>query len=233
MHKKAFPMLLACLCVFFTACNSSSQTLTETKAPQVTDTAVSLSPADPVGTVVPVISPESETGRQNGERFEEVIMLEGMEETVRYEHVRNDMIGFEIDYDYEQFERRIESDCERFVSIWDVPENPDNYLDVTCSAEDAETVAASVSELLSQEYDLLKGSRELDRAGSCIWIEASELKGTGQMADLLQVVYIIPASEGCRVATAHFSVESAEGFGARFRNMMNTFVVITSEAVHH
>ena len=46
------------------------------------------------------------------------------------------------------------------------------------------------------------------------------------MADQLQVVYIIPAFDGCRVAVEHFSVESAEGFGRRFNYMLNTLAVI-------
>ena len=66
----------------------------------------------------------------------------------------------------------------------------------------------------------------LDHAGSCIRIDASAAKGGKVMPDLLQMVYIIPAEDGCRIATAHYSIESAEGFGKRFRNMMDTFVVI-------
>ena len=125
-----------------------------------------------------------------------------------------------MDYDYESFVRHSESGREVFLSIWDDPKAPENYLEVTASAEDADAVAASVSERLSQEYELLKESRELDRAGRCIRIEASELKGTGRMADQLQAVYIIPAPDGCRVAAAHFSLESAEGFGRRFAYML-------------
>ena len=153
-----------------------------------------------------------------------------MEETVRYEHVRNDTLGFEMDYDYESFIRRSEADRESFLSIYDDKNNPENYLELTYRAEDADTVAASVRALLSQEYDLLESERVLERAGSCIRIEASELKGTGRMADLLQVVYIIPASDGCRVATEHFSIESAEGFGRRFSYMLDTLAVIDRRA---
>ena len=165
-------------------------------------------------------------GRQDGERFETVIILEGMEETVRYEHIRNDAIGVEMDYDYESFIRHSESERECFVSIWDNPQNPENYLEVTYSAEDADAVAASVSEEFSKSYDIITEMRTLDCAGDCIRIEASELKGTGRMADQLQAVYIIPASDGCRVATAHYSIEGAEGFGRRFSYMMNTLAVI-------
>ena len=182
--------------------------------------AEALKPSNAVGTA----------GRQNGERFEDVIILEGMEETVRYEHVRNDTLGFEMDYDYESFIRRSEADRESFLSIYDDKNNPENYLELTYRAEDADTVAASVRALLSQEYDLLESERVLERAGSCIRIEASELKGTGRMADLLQVVYIIPASDGCRVATEHFSIESAEGFGRRFSYMLDTLAVIDRRA---
>ena len=164
--------------------------------------------------------------RQDGERFEAVIILEGMEETVKYEHIRNEALGFEMDYDYESFERHSESDRERIVSVWDDPENPGNYLEVTYSAEDADTVAAAVRENLSQTYDLLEETRELECAGECLYIEASVLKGTKTMADQLQSVFIIPSSDGCFVATAHFAAEAAEGFGRRFSYMLQTFSAI-------
>ena len=191
-------------------------------------------PAEPavnnesVSMIEPAESSEADIliGRQNGERFEDVIILEGMEETVRYEHVRNSMIGFEMDYDYESFVRRSDANRECFISIYDNADKPENYLEITAYTENADAVAESFTDALSQTYELLKGTRRLDRAGDCIWIEASELKGSNRMADQLQVVYIIPASDGCRVAVEHFSVESAEGFGGRFHYMLNTLAVI-------
>ena len=191
-------------------------------------------PAEPAvnnesaGLTEPVESSEADIiiGRQNGERFEDVIILEGMEETVKYEHVRNDTIGFEMDYDYESFVRRSDANRECFISIYDNADKPENYLEVTAYTENADAVAVFFTDTLSQTYELLKGARTLDRAGDCIWIEASELKGSNRMADQLQVVYIIPASDGCRVAVEHFSVESAEGFGRRFNYMLNTLAVI-------
>ena len=164
--------------------------------------------------------------RQDGERFEAVIILEGMEETVKYEHIRNETLGFEMDYDYESFERHSESDRERIISVWDDPETPENYLEVTYSTEDADTVTAAVRENLSQTYDLLEETRVLERAGECLYIEAAVLKGTKTMADQLQTVYIIPASDGCFVAAAHYAVEAAEGFGRRFNYLMQTFSAI-------
>ena len=183
---------------------------------------------EPASMIEPAESSEADIliGRQNGERFEDVIILEGMEETVRYEHVRNGMIGFEMDYDYESFVRRSDANRECFISIYDNADKPENYLEVTAYTENADAVAVFFTDTLSQTYELLKGARTLDRAGDCIWIEASELKGSNRMADQLQVVYIIPASDGCRVAVEHFSVESAEGFGRRFNYMLNTLSVI-------
>ena len=172
-----------------------------------------------------------ETGRQDGERFEDVIMMEGMEETVKYEHIRNDSVGIEMDYDYERFERHSESDRECFISLYDDPENPQIYLEVTTSADDADTVAASVGKALSASYDIIKESITLDRAGDCILIDASNAKGNKGTPDLLQTVYIIPAGDGCRIATAHYTFESAEGFGRRFNYIMNTLVVIDSHSV--
>ena len=164
--------------------------------------------------------------RQDGERFEAVIILEGMEETVQYEHIVRGDLGFEMDYDYESFERYSDPELESFLSVWDGPGNPENFLEVTFSAEDADTVAAAVREELSQTYDLYEETRELNRAGECLYIEASVLKGTNNMADQLQMVYIIPTTDGCIVATVHCAAEAAEGFGRRFSYMLNTLKVI-------
>ena len=169
------------------------------------ETAEPVLTAAPVSTSMPTEPPvtAAEPGRQNGERFEEVIILEGMEETVRYEHIINDSLGIEMDYDYDRFVRRREPNRECFISVYDNQQNPENYLEVTYRAENADAVAASIIQVLSQEYDLSTGPRELERAGSCTWIEASVIKGTNNMADQLQIVYIIPAADGCRVAMSH------------------------------
>ena len=167
--------------------------------------------------------------RQDGERFEDQIIIEGMEETVKLEHIRNDKVGFEMDYDYEKFDRQRESNRERFVSRYDKAEDPQNYLEVTSSSESADTVSASVSEELSKDYDIIKESYMLDRAGSCIRIDASEAKGNQGTPELLQMVYIIPAEDGCRIATAHYSFESAEGFGKRFSCFVNSLSVLAGK----
>ena len=200
--------------------------------------AVTPAPAEAAGGAEPVGPAESEeasaagakAGRQDGERFEEIIILEGMEEAVRYEHVRNDAIGFEMDYDYERFERRSEADRECFISRYDDPDEPENYLEVTFIPRDAETVAEAISAVLSLDYDIGRDdSFQLERAGRCIRIDASNAKGNGGTPDLLQMVYIVPAADGCRVATAHYSFESAEGFGRRFHYFMDSFTVIAGQ----
>ena len=186
-------------------------------------TAMNSEPAGPAEPSKTETVPE----RQNGERFEKVIIIEGMEETVRYEHVRNDAIGFEIDYDYDRFERRAEPAREYFVSRYDDPGNPENYLEVTYSAEDADTVAASVSESLSNDYDISRDdSFALDRAGRCIRIDASAEKCGLRMPEMLQMVYIVPAADGSRIITAHYTIEGAEGFGRRFRYMADSFLAV-------
>ena len=173
---------------------------------------------------------EAAPGRQAGERFESVIMIEGMEETIRCEHIRNDAIGFEMDYDYERFERRSEPGRERFVSVYDLSAAPENYLEVTYSAADAETAAASIGAALSAEYEISRDDAfQLDRTGRCIRIDASAEKGGERMPEHLQTVYIFPAADGCRVAAAHYSIEGADGFGKRFRNMMDSFSVIDAQ----
>ncbi len=199
------------------------------KTTEPAETAKPATSSDLVVPTEPAKPSETETmiERQDGERFEAVIILEGMEETVQYEHIRNESLGFEIDYDYENFDRRSESDRECFVSVYDDANNPENYLELTRSTEDAETVATSISEALSKDYDISReDSFPLDRAGSCIRIDASADVGGLTMPDHLQMVYIIPAADGCRIATAHYYIVGSEGFGRRFAYMMQTFSVI-------
>ena len=196
--------------------------------PEPAEPAANAEPASPAEPA-PAEPSEAEIdfGRQDGERFEDVIILEGMEETVQYEHVRNGNLGFEMDYDYELFVRHSEPDREWFVSCWDDSSKPENYLEVRYSPLDAETAAALIGETLSIDYEISRDdSFMLGRAGRCIRIDASEARGGGWMPDQLQMVYVIPAADGSLIATAHYSFESAEGFGARLQNMMHTLVVI-------
>ena len=223
-HRTALSAVLVSTLLLMTLCGCGKRDA----APVPAEPAANSEAAVPAGTAE---SSEAEIvmGRQDGERFEAVIILEGMEEKVRYEHVRNDSVGFEMDYDYELFQRHSTPECESFVSCYDNLERPENYLEVRYNLHDAETVAAAVSTALSNEYEIIRETYTLDRAGTCIRIDASAGKdGTGT-PDLLQMVYIIPAADGCRVATAHYSFESAEGFGRRFAYMMNTFSVTASQ----
>ncbi len=170
---------------------------------------------------------EPAVARQDGERFEAVIVMEGMEETVNYEHIRNEALGFEMDYDYESFSRSSEADRERFVLVWDDPANPENYLELSYSPESAEYAAGAISEALSAEYELYRDdSYMLEHAGRCIYINASSVKGGGYSPEHVQTVYVIPAGDGCIVATEHCSLESAEGIGRRFTYMLHTLSLI-------
>ena len=164
--------------------------------------------------------------KQDGERFEAVIIMEGMEETVRYEHIRREDLGFAMDYDYENFVRQSEGERERFVSDWDDPADPQNYLEVSYDTGNANLVADAISAGLSDVYDLFQDERELDNSVKCLRIEASVIKGTNQMADRIQEIYIIPAGSGSIVARACYAIEGAEGFGRRFAYMVRSLNVL-------
>ena len=218
--------ILSVLMLTLTGCKKAAPAESVAPAPAPDDTAAVPAPTEiPVPTAPPA-APTAEPVRQDGERFESVIMLEGMEEIVHYEHIRREDLGFEMDYDYEAFARQSTSDRERFVSVWDDPANPENYMELMYTAEDAETVTAFVSEAFSKEYDIITVPREFDQTGTCIYIEASVIKGTNNMADQIQAAYIIPASDGCIVATTHSFVVESEGFGHRFSYLLQTLKLI-------
>lgn len=163
----------------------------------------------------------SDTGRQDGERFESVIILEGMEETIRCEHVRNEKMGFELDFDFDLLERNGEAS---FVSRFDDLEKPENYLELAISeGGNAKTVAASVKKSLKKAFKTVKSeSYTLEQAGECTRLSASDAK----KGNALQTVYVIPTNDNCLIVTVHCTMESAEGYGARFDAMVNTISVL-------
>ena len=221
MKKAILSLLLAAaMMLSLAACGAAPASGNDTSAAE----AESQTNASDDGQIIVEETPETPTQdeRQDGERFEAVIMMEGMEETVRYEHIRREDLGFAMDYDYENFVRQSEGDRERFVSNWDDPADPQNYLEVSYDTGNANLVADAISAGLSDVYDLFQDERELDNSVKCLRIEASVIKGTNQMADRIQEIYIIPAGSGSIVARAYYAIEGAEGFGRRFAYMVRT-----------
>ena len=243
--------LASLLTLMLSSCSSSAQdTVTVSSEPIVNDPAVigaepelivpgnSVPQAEPEIVPMPDASddqfetgtaPEVEsyatTGRPEGERFEGTIMMEGMEEPVKYEHIKSPAIGIEMDYDYENFTRQSGPASECFISVYDNADSPENYLDVIYSDENADSAAASIAEVLSMSYNIHQDTRTLDKVGSCAHIDASADKNN-QTPNQLQSVYVIPLSNGCVIATMHYSFEAAEGFGRRFDAMLNTLEII-------
>ena len=188
-------------------------------------------PEAPAETVSPTEAAEeteapAETERQDGEQFEATIMIEGMEETIKLQHVKNETAGFQVDFDYENFVRRSASDRECFVWSYDDPENPENFVEVSYSAQDASAVVADVIETLSKDYQISKDPFTLDGAGLCTRIDASAAADGSGTPDILQAVYVIPADDGCRVAKMQYIPEGSDGFGKRLAYLINTITVM-------
>ena len=212
-------LLMAALAMTITGCKKNTTTETASAEPVVIDInggTSDVATADPVGG-------ESKTGRADGERFDGTIMLEGMEETVHYEHVVNNDLGFEMDYEYEELNRKTLADREIFTSVYDDENDPSNYLEVSHSDLPVDTVITNLRIELSQTADIETETRTLENAGEVTYIEASSKDGN--MLNQIQSVYVVPAGNGTIVARCHFSIEAAEGFGGRFRQMLNTLVV--------
>ncbi len=207
--------------IFETVSNESAVTETTSEA-ETAPEAETEPEADTAKETEEASSEAEKSGMKDGDRFDDVIILEGMEETVHYEHVINESIGLEMDYDYESFVRYSEPERECFISIYDDAQKPENYLEIVHSNEAAESVADSIAEDLSKEYDITRTEMTLDHAGSCVKISASEDKNTHGTADMIYVVYIIPRDDGCLIAKESMYFEASEGFGRRFNYMVNT-----------
>ena len=173
----------------------------------------------------PATAPE----RQHGERFEDTIMIEGMEETVRLEHFIHETAGFAVDYDYEAFVCR--SAADRLMIIWDYddPETPENYIEISYSPEKAETVADAIEKALSEDYEVYRDTGKLSSGLECIRMDASAVRGGANTADVIQDVYVIPAPDGCRVAKIQYIPEGSDGFGRRLDYLVNTITVMEAQ----
>ena len=172
-------------------------------------------------------APAPTPGRQDGERFETTVMVEGMEESVGYEHVRSEALGFELDYDYEMLERFSEGERERFLARGEDPEDPWNYFELRAVPGGSEAVTAALSANLADAYDKVEASPyTLAGAGACTLLDASGAKEGKALSGSLQSVYVIPAGERCLVAAVHCTMESAGGFGVRVSQILNTLTLI-------
>lgn len=164
--------------------------------------------------------------RQHGERFEDVIMIEGMEETIKLEHFVNETAGLAMDYDYESFVCRASSDRLQIVSAYDDPETPENYIEVSYCPDDAETVADAIEKALSADYAVSRDTAVLKSGVECIHMDASATPDGAYTADVLQAVYVIPADDGCRVAHLRYLPEGSDGFGRRLSYLASTVTVM-------
>lgn len=186
----------------------------------------SAAPEESAETPEAAVTPE----RENGERFEDVITIEGMEETIQLEHVINETAGFAMDYDYEGFVRRSEADRERFIWSYDDPEKPENFVEVSYSAENAQTVADTIEKELSESYEVYRDTSVLSSGCECIRMDASAVAGGANTADVIQAVYVIPAADGCRVARIQYIPEGSDGFGIRLAYLVNTITVMDARS---
>ncbi len=167
-------------------------------------------------------------GRQDGERFEGTVMLEGMEETVGYEHAKNESGGFELDYEYETLIRYSETGCERFIPVYDDQNDPVNCLEVKYVEEDVDTTITKMTEELSKDFEMVEPETQpLDNFGRCDCIYAYSAKSGRLPAGYMRKVFIIPAAGGCITAELYYTAESAEGYGSRFDEMVNTLRLIS------
>ena len=150
-----------------------------------------------------------------------MIVYEGYEEILKFEHVKNEAAGFEMDYEYSRFVRKSDSNGDIFTLNLDGVEEPQYYLEVSYSSEEAEAAAASISEELSKNYSVTLS--ELTEGGKMINAVPTE---ENQELDELQSAYVIPAADGCRVARAHYSYDSSDFFGNLFSMMMDSISAI-------
>ena len=200
MNKKVFTaisMVLVLVLLPMAMLSGCGRTDTASATPAPTEQAA------PAETPRPAATP----GRQDGERFETTVIVEGMEETVSYEHIRNEALGFEMDYDYEILERRQDADREVFLALGEDPEDPWNYFEIRRTSVSAAPFT-------------------FDGAGACTCINVSGAKDGKAPAGSLLTVYVIPADGSCLVALVRCTFESAGGFGVRANAMLNTLTLI-------
>ena len=210
--------------------NSSDETTTAAETTEATTTEAEVSEettTEAETSEETSVSEDEGTGLKDGDRFQGTIMIEGMEEQVNYEHVIDKKIGVELDYEYEYLAKSSENDTLVFTSVYDDAENPRNYLEISFSPETDISLIEAYSPELAKDYEEVTATDFQNASSTDVptQLDAFVSKGEAEPADSLQRIYIIPVDGGCIVGVAHFTVESAEGFGNRFGTIMRSLVV--------
>lgn len=159
----------------------------------------------------------------DGFRFESSIILEGMEEMVQYEHAISLNAGISIDYDYEIFTRRTGESSESFVSVYDDSSHPDNYMSISASPADGDTMKEIIGSYLESLFSNVTAEQtELGPFTGCTRFVADTPLTDEFSRNAVTVQYVIPANDGSRLVELHYTAESAEGFGTRMERMLDT-----------
>lgn len=159
----------------------------------------------------------------DGFRFESSVWLEGMEEKVQYEHAISLNAGISIDYDYGMFTRMTGEASETFVSVYDDGAQPKNYIAISASPADGETMKGIIEAYLKQTFgSILTEQTDVGPFTGCTRFTASNPITDDFSADSVTVQYVIPANDGSRLVELYYTVETAEGFGSRMEQMLDT-----------
>ena len=103
--KKLISISLALILTIaaLTGCVKTGNTEKPSEEVKPSDNTEPVENANPNYTAEP--KPETDTGMKDGERFEAMILLEGSEEKVGYEHAISKNVGFEMDFEYDSLTR--------------------------------------------------------------------------------------------------------------------------------
>lgn len=172
---------------------------------------------------VTVSQTDGETTGSADESFEMSVFIEGMEEKVPARVYEGD--GWTMNWCYEQFEHSAGEGMECFGWNYDDPDElPRNILIISRTTQSAEEAAAATEAALKTEYGRVE-SESAEWAGqNCTFLHAGEYTGTLYGSDTLCEYRFLPAPDGgAFIAETRYTLESAEGVGARIGAMLDTF----------
>lgn len=203
--KRVFSLLLAAVLILSAAGCKASSGVNDSIQPHNTT---------PSQTTEPELT-GIHTAHKSGDRFETIIMLEGMEEPAMAEHFVNPNGVYCIDYFYEDFELVEDSNGESF--LWRGFDGGD-ILGYMCLRVTPGLKAADQARLICLRMNA--DAQNVTFAG----YDALEI--SGYIGESYVTHYLFDTPRGCVEIEIACIIEGLEGIGARMHAMLATFEML-------
>lgn len=198
--------------------DDTSGTILDTKEGQVSDLTESDNDAKLTDTTSSILEPSKG-----------IVMLEGMEEEVRYKTYQSEL-GYQMAYDIDRFTVTNDKGIDTFMTENSNPElYPYVFINIECKEysadqQDIRGVDLSFYDTETGKYLNANSTKDTVKIGTYDAIDFKLIDGS-EWNSLVKHYYLITTEQNYYVIQTNYYLEAAEGYGARILAMLDTFEI--------